>query len=109
MDGRSLRRLFFGELASGLKVVWPILSALLLGVILQGVTVAVIEGWPLFNGVYFAFVTGLTIGYGDLVPRRVASRVLAVGIGLLGVLLIALLAAIAVRAMEGVSSNRRGS
>ena len=106
MDSRSLRRLFFSELRIGLKVVWPILSLLIGLMVLMGVTIALLEGWSLFEGVYFAFVTGLTIGYGDFVPHRVMSRVLAIGIGFVGVLLIALVAAVAVRAMEGMSSHR---
>ncbi|MBV8521001.1 MAG: two pore domain potassium channel family protein [Acetobacteraceae bacterium] len=28
------------------------------------------------DGFYFTFVTGLTIGYGDLVPRHFLSRLL---------------------------------
>ena len=107
MEPRLLRRLFFAGLAGELKVIWPIVSMLLAGVALLGAAVAMLENWPLFDGIYFAFVTSLTIGYGDLVPRRTLSRVLAIGIGLLGVLLIALLAAIAVHAMERMSSHRR--
>jgi Ion channel len=107
MEPRLLRSLFFIGLGQGLKVVWPILSVLLGGIVLLGAAVAVLEDWRLFDGIYFAFVTSLTIGYGDLVPKRTVSRVIAIGIGLLGVLLIGLVAAIAVRAMEGMSSHRR--
>ena len=106
MEPRRIRRIFFAELGSGLRVVWPILSALLGGMALLGAAVGLLEGWPLGDGIYFAFVTGLTIGYGDLVPHRPISRVLAIGIGLLGVLLIALIAAIAVRAMESMSRHQ---
>ena len=49
-----------------------------------------LEDWSLGDGVYFSFVTGLTIGYGDLVPRRALSRFLAILIGILGTLLTAL-------------------
>jgi hypothetical protein len=105
MEPRELRRLFFTELYSGLWVVWPILSALLGAMVLLGAGVALIEGWPLGDGIYFAFVSGLTIGYGDLVPHRPIARVLAIGIGLLGLLLIALVAAVAVRAMEHMTRD----
>ena len=30
------------------------------------------------DAVYFTFVTGLTIGYGDIVPRQALARVLVV-------------------------------
>ena len=62
------------------------------------------RNWP--EGLYFAFISGLTIGYGDLVPKRAISRFLAVGIGVIGVLLEAMLvAAIAVRALNAVQSQ----
>jgi len=107
MESQRLRRIFFSELGHGLHVVWPILSVLLGAIALLGAAVALLENWPLFNGIYFAFVTSLTIGYGDVVPHRTLSRVLAIAIGVLGMLVIALVAAVAVRAMEGMSSHRR--
>jgi voltage-gated potassium channel len=37
------------------------------------------------GAVYFAFVTGLTIGYGDIVPRQALTRALAMAIGFGGI------------------------
>jgi len=105
MKPRELRRLFFVELYHGIKVVWPILSALLVLMVALGILVGRIEDWPPLRGVYFAFVTGLTIGYGDLVPTQPLSRILAVSIGIIGVLLVGLIVAIAVRALD--STTRR--
>ena len=56
-----LRRRFRIELLAGLSVVWPVLSVLLLLMAALGVAVAMIEGWSLTEGLYFAFVTGMTI------------------------------------------------
>ena len=61
----------------------------------------------MLDGVYFAFVAGLTVGYGDLVPMHALSRVLAIGIGIAGVLLTALFAAIAVRALQLAAQEAR--
>ena len=82
-----LRRRFGIGLVAGLRIVWPVLSALLALMAGLGVAVALLEGWPLTDGLYFAFVSGLTIGYGDLVPKAPLARVLAISIGLTGVLL----------------------
>jgi uncharacterized membrane protein YuzA (DUF378 family) len=41
----------------------------------------------------------LTIGYGDLAPKSLLTRVLAILIGVCGVLVTALVAAIAVKAL----------
>ena len=58
-----------------------------------------VEGWSLGDAVYFTFITGLTIGYGDLVPRQALTRAFAIGIGFFGLFVTALIAAIAVHAM----------
>jgi len=107
MSAGELRRLFFAELSSGLKVVWPILSGLLGTMVALGIAIGQLEDWPLLDAVYFAFVSGLTIGYGDLVPTLPLSRVFAIGIGLTGVLLVGLIVAVGVRALELTSERQR--
>jgi hypothetical protein len=100
IDSRVLRRQFLAHLFDGLQVVWPILVALLVLIVALGCGVALVERWSLFEGIYFAFVSGLTIGYGDLAPKATLARVLAVSIGFLGVLLTALVAAVGVQALN---------
>jgi hypothetical protein len=56
-------------------------------------------------GFYFAFVSGLTIGYGDLAPKSLLTRTLAVLIGICGVLVTALVAAVAVKALTAEIGN----
>jgi hypothetical protein len=85
---------------SGLAIVWPVLSILLLLKTMLGTIVGLIEGWGIGQGIYFAFITGLTIGYGDLAPSQVLTRVLAVAIGFLGMTLTGLVAAVAVKAFQ---------
>ena len=86
-------------LATGLHVVWPVLSALLGLIVALGVTVGLLEGWSVQESIYFSFVTGLTIGYGDFAPGTLLTRTLAVVIGACGILLTALIAAVAVKAL----------
>ncbi len=51
-------------------------------------------GWRgVFSGIWWATVTLFTIGYGDQVPRRIASRLIAMAWMLMGVLLVATLTA----------------
>ena len=52
------------------------------------------------------FVAGLTIGYGDLAPKSLLTRALAILIGVCGVLLTALVAAIAVKALATAQDDR---
>ena len=102
MGSRTLRRNFLVGLFVGLRVVWPILSGLLLLIVVLGLVIGHIEGWTITESVYFAFVSGLTIGYGDLAPKAVLTRLLAILIGVCGVLLTALVAAVAVRAFTAM-------
>ena len=74
MDPRKLRRNFLRGLFRGLRVVWPILSALLGLIVALGLVVGLREGWSMQESIYFAFVSGLTIGYGDLVPKSLLTR-----------------------------------
>jgi hypothetical protein len=54
---------------------------------------------------YFTFVTGLTIGYGDLVPSRLITRLTALVIGFIGILLTGLVAATGVHALQESRSS----
>jgi Na+-translocating ferredoxin:NAD+ oxidoreductase RnfE subunit len=103
MDSRTLRRNFVSGLRYGLRVVWPILSVLLALIIALGLVVGRLEGWSVQESIYFAFVSGLTIGYGDLAPTSLLTRALAILIGVCGVLVTALLAAIAVKALTAAT------
>ncbi len=103
---RRIRRRFLAALWRGVGIAWPILSAVVLLELALGLLVGFIEGWPIGDTLYFTFVTGLTIGYGDVVPRHGLARALAVAIGFCGILMTALVAAIAVHAMQAALAER---
>jgi hypothetical protein len=107
----GVRRAFFWAFLHGLRILWPVLSGLFLAISGLGAVVGVVEGWGIAQGVYFSFVTGLTIGYGDLAPSRFLTKVLAMAIGLLGLAVTGLVAALAVMAFEAtpVARGRRSS
>jgi hypothetical protein len=103
MTSREMRRCFLVNLGVGLRVVWPILSALTLVMVALGVAVGFVEEWRLQDGLYFSFVSGLTIGYGDLVPKTLLSRTLAILIGITGIVLSGLVAGVAVQALTAAT------
>jgi hypothetical protein len=107
MRSRQIRRIFFIELFRLIRVVWPILSGVLSAMVGPGLLIGHIEGWRIVDALYFTFVTGLTIGYGDLTPRHVVSRLLAVVIGLAGIVLTGLVAAVAVEALRATARDAR--
>jgi hypothetical protein len=99
----SIRLIYLSSIADGLHVTWPILSSLLMVQAGLGAIIGMIENWGIWQGIYFAFITGLTIGYGDLVPRQPLTQVLAVAIGFSGIALTGLVAALAVRALQATA------
>lgn len=105
VEARLQRRSFMTGLLFGMRVVWPILSVLLALIAGLGLLVGMFEGWSLQESAYFSFVTGLTIGYGDFAPKTLIGRVLSICIGLCGLLMTALLAAIAVKALGTARSD----
>jgi Ion channel len=98
---KTVRRRFFMGLGHAIHVAWPILSTILAIQVVLGLLIGFVEGWSVGDTVYFTFVTGLTIGYGDIVPRQATlARALAIGIGISGLFLTGLIAGIAVYAMR---------
>ena len=96
---KIVRRRFFVAAGHAIRLTWPVLSAILLFQIALGLLIGFLEGWSFGDAIYFTFITGLTIGYGDIVPRQVLARV-AVVIGISGLFLTGVIAGIAVYAMH---------
>jgi hypothetical protein len=103
---KALRRRFLVALGHAIHVTWPVLSVLLAIQLALGLLAGFLEGWPFGDAVYFTFITGLTIGYGDLVPRQMLTRALAIGIGFFGLFVTGVIAAIAVHAMRSALADR---
>lgn len=89
-------------------VVWPILSGLICIQLVLGLIIGHLEAWSVSEAAYFTFVTGLTIGYGDLTPSHLAARIIAIAIGFIGILLTGLIAAIGVRAFQAAMNGCEG-
>jgi hypothetical protein len=104
----ELRRRFLVAVFYELRIVWPILSGLAAIQLALGFLIGLLERWPFGSAAYFTFVTGLTIGYGDLVPSHVLSRLMAVVIGFIGILLTGLVAAIGVQALRFAKGGEAG-
>lgn len=99
-QAQKFRFLFLKELFRGIRFVWPVVSGLIMLIALLGLLVGYLEGWRAQDGVYFAFVTALTVGYGDLVPMTPLARVAAIAIGFSGILLTGVVAAVSVHGLQ---------
>ncbi|MDQ6436806.1 potassium channel family protein [Mesorhizobium sp. LHD-90] len=100
MQSKQKRRIFFLVLAQQIRLMWPILSGLLVVMVGLGLVIGRLENWRIDEALYFTFVTGLTIGYGDLTPGRFSSRLLALVIGFAGIVLAGLVVAVSVQALR---------
>ena len=72
----------------------PILIILLLVIAFLGLLVGKKEGWSKLDALYFSFVTAATVGYGDLYPTKKSSKLLAIAIAVVGLLLTGIVVAI---------------
>ena len=80
-----------------LQAVFLALFAIILGI---AVVIRHLEKMPLGESLYFSFITGLTIGYGDIVVKTPLARLLAVLLGLIGIIFTGIMVAAALRAVE---------
>ncbi|KZT57304.1 voltage-gated potassium channel [Calocera cornea HHB12733] len=80
---------------------------LVLVLALEAVIFSKIEGWEFFDGVYFAVVTMLTIGFGDLLPTYASTRVLLVPFALLTISLLANVISMLVKFLSALFDTRR--
>ncbi|HEX3437675.1 MAG TPA: potassium channel family protein [Pseudacidobacterium sp.] len=90
--------IFVKQFCFGIGLTSPILVFLALVITTVGLLVGRREGWSRLDALYWAFITATTIGYGDFRPTKRGSRVLAVLLGFLGLMLSGILVAVAIEA-----------
>jgi len=87
---------------------FPIWGGISILITLGGFLLAGLEDLSIGAGLYFAWVTGTTVGYGDLTPTSGASRLVAIIIALLGILFTGIVVALALEAAK-LSIRKNGS
>ena len=83
-------------------IIWrfhPVFLTLIALIVGAAAVVTHIEKIPFGDALYFSFITGLTIGYGDIVLKTPFGRILAVLLGLIGIVFTGLMVAAAIRAV----------
>ena len=84
-------------------IVWHLRSvifALIALIVIGAMVITSVENMPFGDALYFSFVTGLTIGYGEIVAKTVLGRLIALSIGLIGIIFTGMVVAVAVRAVQ---------
>ena len=96
---RSDFALFLKHFLGNLFIVRHVVLGLLLQIIIGGFAIAYFEELHVGESMYFAFITGLTVGYGDIEPVTAWGRVVSVVIGFVGMLFTGMTVAVATRAL----------
>ena len=89
---------FLKQFGIGLWLTLPLLLSLGTIITLLGQAVGMKEGWSRFDSFYWSFITATTVGYGDLRPVQRRSRIIAILIAFLGLVLTGIVIAVAVHA-----------
>ncbi len=82
-----------------------IIGTLLLILLLGGVLIWMNEDISFGDAIYFTFITGLSVGYGDITPETTIGKLTSVGIGIIGVLIVGLSVAIGARALTDTAKR----
>jgi voltage-gated potassium channel len=92
----------FDELQSftreSFRIFSKIRSVLLILVVLiaiGGLALARVESLEFWDGQYLAFVTALTIGYGDLIPQDPLGKIICILLGFIGMIWVGLIVGVA--------------
>ena len=84
-----------------LRHVFPIWGGIAILISLMGLLIAQLEEELSFgDALYFAWVTGTTVGYGDLTPTTESTRVLAIIVAIMGIVLTGTIVSVAIEAAK---------
>lgn len=74
---------------------------------LLAIILAWAEDLTLRDAIYFTFITGLTVGYGDITPVTGLGKVASVGMALIGVVTTGIYVAVATKAVQASIQGQR--
>jgi voltage-gated potassium channel len=90
------------ELAGALALLAAIIVAC-------GVAMARADKTSVEDGIYLAFITAFTVGFGDITPKSRTTRIVSVILAFIGLLLVGIVVAVAVHALDIALEAHRGS
>ena len=93
---------YFFKVTKALSSIYLLLIGLMVG---GGFIISMTEKLPLGQSLYFAFITGLTIGYGDIVPKTYTGMLVAILLGLIGILFTGINVAVAVHSIQKAAQD----
>jgi voltage-gated potassium channel len=100
-------RNFVREVGALLAVIKEIVVLLLCALLVLTMILAVVEDLSFRDAIYFAAITGLTIGFGDITPNTPLGRLVVIVIGLLGIVFTGIVVALVNRALAYAAAEKR--
>jgi len=91
---------FIKSFVSLTGLTFPIWGAILIAIIGLGLTFALFEKIRIFDAIYYAFISAMTVGYGDITPETRIGKVISIFIGLLGIIATGIIVANALQAVK---------
>lgn len=82
-----------------------ILGTLFLILLIGSVLIWHYEDISFVDAIYFTFITGLSVGYGDITPETTMGKMVSVCIGIIGVFIVGLSVAIGARALSDTAKR----
>ena len=95
----------FGGILWLLTPLWSGLALIISG---GGLLLARLLQLPWGDGLYLAWITALTVGYGDITPKTAAARRLCVTLALIGVIFTAIITSLALNAGRVAMERHQG-
>ena len=92
--------LFFKNLGVVMGHLYWLIIIFIVLILLGGLLLARFDNKSAWKSIYLAFITALTIGYGDVTPHTHRAKVVSVMIGLLGLIITGLIVAAAIKSAE---------
>ena len=83
--------------------IMPVIVFLLSIIFFLGWRIARIEKWPTGKGLYFAFISATTVGYGEIYPTSSRTRALCIIIAFTGLILTGILVALAFESLNSAA------
>jgi len=90
-----------------LMMVRHVLIALLALIAMGAGLISIAEGMNYWEALYLTLITGLTVGYGDVVPTTVLGRIVSVLVALIGLVFFGIVVAVANRAIVKTLEEQR--
>ena len=93
-------------------VYWHILGVVVwlqAGIFAGGFGVVYLDDKSIGDALYLALITAMTVGYGDQAPESGLSKLIAIGIGFIGVVLTGVVVAALLKALEMTIKEQKNS